>query len=72
MLKSDQYRNNRLLVLGSVNVHTVFVMQGKELLREHGEDPAGLIIELKVQPEDIPLQLPAQALDIGDVLDQME
>ena len=72
MLKSDQYRNNRLFVLGSVNVHTVFVMQGKELLPNNCYYSAGFIIQFKIQPEDITLQLPAKPLDIGYILDDME
>ena len=72
MLQRYKDRHHGLLALGLVNIGAVLVMQGEHLLRNSRDDPAVLIVELEVQSQDIPSELPAQALDIGDVLDDVE
>ena len=72
MLQGYEDRHHSLLALGLVNIDAVLVMQGEHLLRNDRNDPAVLIVELEVQPQDISSQLPAKALDISDVIDDME
>ena len=59
-------------MLRTVDVHTVFIVQRDEFLRDNGDDATELIIQLKVEAQNIALQLPAESFDISDVFDQME
>ena len=47
-------------------------MQGKELLRDVREELVIFIVQSKVEREDIAPQLPAQSLNVGNVVDDME
>ena len=47
-------------------------MQRQHLLRDQGDYVSVLIIQLEIQTENIAAQLPCQAFDIHDVLDDME
>ena len=72
MLQGDEDRDDCLLMLRLVDVDAVLVMQGQHLLADDSNDVPGIVIQFKVQAQDIALQLPAQAFDIGDVLDDVE
>ena len=72
MLERDEDGDHGLLVFRPVNIHAVLVVQGEQLLRDDGDDLPVLIVKLEIQPQDIPLQLPAQPLDVGDVPDDMK
>ena len=59
-------------MLRLVNIHAVFVVEGEHLLTDHRDDAPVPVIQLKIQSNDIALQLPAQSDDVGHILDQMQ
>ena len=72
VLERDQDGHHDRLRFRPIEVHTVLVMEGKQLLPDHGDNAAVRIVKLEVQPQDVAPELPAQALDVGDVLDDVE
>ena len=72
MLQGDEDRDDCLLMLRLVDVDAVLVMQGQHLLADDSNDVPGIVTQFKVQAQDIAPELPAQALQIGHVLDEME
>ena len=71
MLQRDEDRHHIGFLVRLVDVHTVLVVEGEHLLADDGDDAAIGVIELKIQPRDVAAQLPAKALDVGDVLDDV-
>ena len=72
MLQRDEDRHHLFFVFRPVKIHAVLIVQREHLLGKDGDDPAFGVVKLEVQPQNVSLQLPAQSLDVGDVLDQME
>ena len=72
MLQCDQDGNDDRLVPGLINIYTVLIVQGKELLRDVREELVIFIVQSKVECEDIAPQLPTQSLNVGNVVDDME
>ena len=72
MLQGNQDRNDDRFIFWAININAVFIVNGKHFLPDHGDDLLLFIVQFKVQPDDISPQLPAQALYIGNVLEQMQ
>ena len=72
VLQRDEYRHHSLFILGLVDIDAVLVMQGDHLLRNDCDDLVVLIVQLEIQAKNVAPELPAQALNVGDGLDQME
>ena len=72
MLQGDQDRDYGFLRFRSVDIDAVFVMQGNDLLADDGDDVVVLIIELKIQAENIAAELPPESFDVGNILDDVE
>ena len=70
MLQRDEDRHHLFFVFRPVKIHAVLIVQREHLLGKDGNDPAFGVVKLEVQPQNVAPELPAQALDIGDVLDQ--
>ena len=72
MLQSDENRNDDLFLFGLVDVDAVLVMQREHFLADDCNDIAGIVIQFKVQTDNVSAQLPAQTFNVGDVFDDME
>ena len=64
MLQGYKDRNNGFFFLGLIDIHTVFVMDGEQLLADDGDDLFVLVVELEVQAGNVAAQDPAEAFDI--------
>ena len=71
MLQRDQDGDHDGLRLRLVDIDAVLVVDGEHLLTDDGDNLSPLVIELEVQSGDVALQLPAKALDVRDVPDQV-
>ena len=47
-------------------------MDRKDFLPDDGNDASRLIVELKIQARNVAAKLPAQALDVGDIPEQVK
>ena len=72
LLQLDHDSYHGLLVSGLVEIDAVAVMHRDQLLPDGRDRLIILIEEHEIQAKDIALDLPVQALDIGDVLDDVE
>jgi hypothetical protein len=72
LAQSDHNGHHNGFVPGLVEIDAESVVYGYRLLSDGRYDPAALIKKHKIQAHDIALDLPSQALYIGDIFNNVE